>query len=125
MILMRKKRPLSCHGLEKIGRAHSTLSPSPVRAWSHALAHSMERTTRPRTRIRMHAPAAAVRKHMGVAAPASLPTRTRGPLRLRGLPSPEPPSRPYSWNICNTKNLLQHTSEIDQTFTIYVCNICV
>jgi hypothetical protein len=32
---------------------------------------------------------------------------------------------PANENTCNMKHLLRHTSETDETFETYACNICV
>jgi hypothetical protein len=91
-------------------------------AWSHVLAHSMEQVPRPRTMIRTHAPATAIHMHVGL-------PRTQGPLHAcaRG---DHLCLRPFlrllmEWNTCNIKHLLQHTSETDEIFKTYACNICV
>jgi hypothetical protein len=52
-------------------------------------------------------------------------SRMRGPLCPRGPPLPTPTSRACSWNTCNMKHLLQHTSETNETFRTYYCNIYV
>jgi hypothetical protein len=44
--------------------------------------------------------------------------------RTQGPPLPMPTSHTFSWNTCNMKHLLQHMSEIDETFRIYSYNIC-
>jgi hypothetical protein len=51
--------------------------------------------------------------------------RTWRPLRPRAPPSPARPCRVCLWNTCNMKHLLPRTSETDETFTAYACNICV
>jgi hypothetical protein len=53
-----------------------------------------------------------------------LPRLLRFP-HTQGPPLPALTSRACLWNTCNTKHLLQHTSEIDETFRTHSCNICV
>jgi hypothetical protein len=61
-----------------------------------------------------------LRMHVGAAAPASLPARTRGP------PPSTPTSLAWSCNTCNTKHLLQRTSERNMKhLQTYACNIYV
>jgi hypothetical protein len=58
---------------------------------------------------------------------ARFASRARGDRCARGdhLRCAHFPHLLISSNTCNIKHLLEHKSEIDETFTIYSCNICV
>jgi len=62
--------------------------------------------------------------HAPAVVSASLPAHA-GTAVPMGPPLLAPTSRACSWNTCSMKHLLQHTSETDETFRTYSCNICV
>jgi hypothetical protein len=75
-------------------------------------------------RTRRPGPACCYGTHAPATTSVSLPAHA-GLLYPRGPPLLAPTFHVCSWNTCNIKHLLQHTSETDETFRTYSCNICV